>query len=122
MCHTAVDLCAAQWNPSNEYPDLLAVSLSSGLLQLLCIKDDVSVVCSKADVHAVSGKGNLGLVYHCCVKSSLLAVCWSPKGKQIAAGLRNGEVVQIGLKKVTNCLYKISPYLMNLLPPPLSND
>ncbi len=54
-CHvvyTAVQLCGLSWNPSPDFPNLVAVIVSSGKLQLLDVKDDVKVVDSKPGVAA----------------------------------------------------------------------
>ncbi|CAI8058243.1 Nuclear pore complex protein Nup214, partial [Geodia barretti] len=73
-------LCGLKWNPTS--PDLLAVSLSSGGVYVLEVKEDVKVLASKTDMGATS-------------------LCWSPKGKQLALGLKNGSVVQYNHKTST---------------------
>ena len=45
-------LCGLKWNPTS--PDLLAVSLSSGGVYVLEVKEDVKVLASKTDMGATS--------------------------------------------------------------------
>jgi nuclear pore complex protein Nup214 len=68
-----VCLCALAWSPAS--PELLAVALSNQTLTLLEVKQDVSIMARK--------------------EVPVSTVCWSPKGKQLAVGLRDGTVVQL---------------------------
>ena len=45
-------LCGLQWNPTS--PDLLAVSLSSGGVYVLEVKEDVKVLASNTDMGVTS--------------------------------------------------------------------
>jgi nuclear pore complex protein Nup214 len=72
-----VGVSGVQWNPGS--PELLAVVLSSGALYVLEVKEDVKVVASEVDMGAAS-------------------LCWSPKGKQLALGVKDGCIVQYSHK------------------------
>lgn len=52
MRTTAVQLSGLSWNPAVEFTHLLVISLSSGQLQLLEVKNDVKVVHAKPGIAA----------------------------------------------------------------------
>ncbi|XP_039253747.2 nuclear pore complex protein Nup214-like isoform X2 [Styela clava] len=69
-----------QWNPSPVWPNLLAICLSSGSFHLLSVEDTATEIAIRPD--------NFGAT----------TVCWSPKGKQMVVGKKDGNLLQFTQK------------------------
>eukprot|EP00731_Ephydatia_muelleri_P020505 Em0013g232a len=87
----AVGALSVQWNMGCA--EELALSLSNGTLLLLTVARDVNISCKKEKMNAS-------------------VVCWSPKGKQLAVGLKDGKVLQLSktldVKKSYPCPEELS--------------
>ncbi len=64
-----VSVSCLQWNPNLQQSNLLVVSLSDGSLHLISVKDDVTVVFTKSDIHATSCESRNNLCSVSCVLS-----------------------------------------------------
>ena len=100
---TGLGVCGVQWNPAA--PEVLAVVLSSGGLYVLEVKEDVMVVTTEPRMGATCCEWPLCLSLSLSLTHALIfLVCWSPKGKQLALGLRDGSIVQYSPKVHTHSL------------------
>nr|XP_026695870.1 nuclear pore complex protein Nup214-like [Ciona intestinalis] len=71
--HSVVDL---QWNPGSEMVGHITICVSNGSFHVLSVKDTVAEVAKKSE------------------DFNALSVCWSPKGKQMMIGKKDGSIQQ----------------------------
>ena len=87
LCVPGAGLCGLQWNPNVDNVDLLIVSLSTGSLLLLSVKEDVRVVCANPNIHALSGKRIEGDVRCPLVKIFFSISVLESKGQTNSSGI-----------------------------------